>query len=141
MVFLYPKSKYMEKGNLPFLLGLDYEQWEFSLEVLNKEDILGMDNYLYLEDISFLGVVPKSVEMLFSLDILQVVRIIYEFDNQKELDKFYKGLAEYFKNNIKLLYKDKMACLIEDIEIWIIPKSDCIEVVYGTYKHLIKLME
>ena len=38
----------MEKGNLPFLLGLDYEQWEFSLEVLDKEDILGMDNYLYL---------------------------------------------------------------------------------------------
>ena len=131
----------MEKENLPFLLGLDYEQWEFSLEVLDKEDILGMDNYLYLEDISFLGAVPKSVEMLFSLDILQVVRIIYEFDNQKELNKFYKGLAEYFKNNIKLLYKDKMAYLIEDIEIWIIPKSDCIEVVYGHYKHLIKLME
>ena len=131
----------MEKENLPFLLGLDYEQWEFNLEVLNKEDILGMDSYLYLEDISFLGAVPKSVEMLFSLDILQVVRIIYEFDNQKELNKFYKGLAEYFKNNIKLLYKDKMAYLIEDIEIWIIPKSDCIEVVYGNYKHLIKLME
>ena len=140
MVFLYPKSKYMEKENLPFLLGLDYEHWEFSLEVLNKEDILGMDNYLYLEDISFLGVVPKSVEMLFSLDILQVVRIIYEFDNQKELDKFYKGLVEYF-NNIKLVHKDKIVYFIEDIEIWIIPKSDCIEVVYGNYKHLIKLME
>ena len=122
----------MEKENLPFLLGLDYEQWEFSLEVLDKEDILGIDNYLYLEDISFLGAVPKSVEMLFSLDILQVVRIIYEFDNQKELDKFYKGLAEYF-NNIKLVHKD--------IELWMIPKSDCIEVVYGNYKHLIKLME
>ena len=131
----------MEKENLPFLLGLDYEQWEFSLEVLDKEDILGMDNYLYLEDISFLGAVPKSVEMLFSLDILQVVRIIYEFDNQKELNKFYKGLAEYFKNNIKLLYKDKIAYLIEDIEIWMIPKPDCIEVVYGNYKHLIKLMK
>ena len=131
----------MEKENLPFLLGLDYEQWEFSLEVLDKEDILGMDNYLYLEDISFLGAVPKSVEMLFSLDILQVVRIMYGFDNQKELDKFYKEITIYFKNNIKLLYKDKMAYLIEDIEIWIIPKSDCIEVVYGTYKHLIKLME
>ena len=131
----------MEKENLPFLLGLDYEQWEFNLEVLNKEDILGMDNYLYLEDISFLGAVPKSVEMLFSLDILQVVRIMYRFDNQKELDKFYKEITIYFKNNIKLLYKDKMAYLIEDIEIWIIPKSDCIEVVYGTYKHLIKLME
>ena len=140
MVFLYPKSKYMEKENLPFLLGLDYEHWEFSLEVLNKEDILGMDNYLYLEDISFLGVVPKSVEMLFSLDILQVVRIIYEFDNQKELDKFYKGLVEYF-NNIKLVHKDKIVYFIEDIEIWIIPKSDCIEVVYGNYKHLIKLMK
>ena len=130
----------MEKENLPFLLGLDYEHWEFSLEVLNKEDILGMDNYLYLEDISFLGVVPKSVEMLFSLDILQVVRIIYEFDNQKELDKFYKGLVEYF-NNIKLVHKDKIVYFIEDIEIWMIPKSDCIEVVYGNYKHLIKLME
>ena len=137
MVFLYPKSKYMEKENLPFLLGLDYEQWEFSLEVLDKEDILGMDNYLYLEDISFLGAVPKSVEMLFSLDILQVVRIIYEFDNQKESDKFYKGLAEYF-NNIKLVHKDKIVYFIEDIELWMIPKSDCIEVVYGNYKHLIK---
>ena len=91
----------MEKENLPLLLGLDYEQWEFSLEVLDKEDILGMDNYLYLEDISFLGAVPKSVEMLFSLDILQVVRIIYEFDNQKELDKFYKEITVYFKNNTK----------------------------------------
>ena len=130
----------MEKENLPFLLGLDYEQWEFNLEVLNKEDILGMDSYLYLEDISFLGAVPKSVEMLFSLDILQVVRIIYEFDNQKELDKFYKGLVEYF-NNIKLVHKDKIVYFIEDIEIWMIPKSDCIEVVYGNYKHLIKLME
>lgn len=131
----------MEKENLPFLLGLDYEQWEFNLEVLNKEDILGMDNYLYLEDISFLGAVPKSVEMLFSLDILQVVRIMYRFDNQKELDKFYKEITIYFKNNIKLLSKDKMAYLIADIEIWVIPKSDCIEVVYGNYKHLIKLME
>ena len=141
MVFLYPKSKYMEKENLPFLLGLDYEQWEFSLEVLDEEDILGMDSYLYLEDISFLGAVPKSVEMLFSLDILQVVRIIYEFDNQKELDKFYKEITVYFKNNTKLVHKDKIAYFIEDIEIWMIPKSDCIEVVYGNYKHLIKLME
>ena len=96
----------MEKENLPFLLGLDYEQWEFNLEVLNKEDILGMDNYLYLEDISFLGAVPKSVEMLFSLDILQVVRIMYRFDNQKELDKFYKEITVYFKNNTKLVHKD-----------------------------------
>ena len=31
--------------------------------------------------------------------------------------------------------------LSTDIEIWVIPKSDCIEVVYGNYKHLIKLME
>ena len=122
------------------VLGLDYEQWEFSLEVLDKEDILGMDNYLYLEDISFLGAVPKSVEMLFSLDILQVVRIIYKFDNQKESDKFYKGLAEYF-NNTKLVHKDKIVYFIGDIELWMIPKSDCIEVVYGNYKYLIKLIE
>ena len=127
----------MEKENLPFLLGLDYEQWEFSLEVLNKEDILGMDSYLYLEDISFLGAVPKSVEMLFSLDILQM----YRFYNQKELDKFYKEITVYFKNNTKLVHKDKIVYFIEDIELWMIPKSDCIEVVYGNYKYLIKLMK
>lgn len=49
----------MKTDALPFQLGMQYENWEFDLEPL-KDRIDGYDSYIYLKEISILGVNPKK---------------------------------------------------------------------------------
>ena len=58
---------------LPFSIGEEYEKWELNLEPLEKERIKGYDSYLYLKDVEFLGLKSTRTELIFSLDILQIV--------------------------------------------------------------------
>lgn len=50
----------------PFKIGSEYELYEFDLEVLEIERAKGLDSYLYLKEIEFLGSKAQQVELIFS---------------------------------------------------------------------------
>lgn len=62
----------------PFKIGSEYELYEFDLEVLEIERAKGLDSYLYLKEVEFLGSKAQQVELIFSMDILQIVIIHLE---------------------------------------------------------------
>ena len=71
----------MKQLNIPFKLGMQYENWEFDLEVEN-ERIVGCDSYIYSgkKFNKFLNYNKFQTELLFNLDILEAV--IINFKNQ-----------------------------------------------------------
>lgn len=71
----------MKQLNIPFKLGMQYENWEFDLEVEN-ERIVGCDSYIYTgkKFNKFLNYNKFQTELLFNLDILEAV--IINFNNQ-----------------------------------------------------------
>lgn len=76
----------------PFKIGSEYELYEFDLEVLEIERAKGLDSYLYLKEIEFLGSKAQQVELIFSMDILQIVIIHLEditfiYGNKELIDK------------------------------------------------------
>lgn len=68
----------MKDIKLPFLIGEQYEIWEFDLEVLAADKIRGYDSYYFIKEISFYGLKPAQTELIFSLDILEAVILSFE---------------------------------------------------------------
>lgn len=66
----------MKQLNIPFKLGMQYDNWEFDLEV-TKDRIEGCDSYIYIgkEFNKFLNYSTDKTELLFSLDVLELVLI------------------------------------------------------------------
>jgi hypothetical protein len=76
----------------PFKIGSEYELYEFDLEVIEIERTKGLDSYLYLREIEFLGSKAKQVELIFSIDILQIViihleNITFIYGNKELIEK------------------------------------------------------
>lgn len=92
----------MKSENLPFQLGETYEKWEFNLEVLEIERIKGYDSYLYLEDIQMFNYTAKYVELIFLLDVLKQIILIFEFDTLEQVDIFLTSANNLAK--IEVLY-------------------------------------
>lgn len=68
----------MEQLNLPFRLGMDYEELEFDLEIL-PDRIQGYDSYIYLGDFNnFLNYSTDKIELLFRIDVLEGIIISYD---------------------------------------------------------------
>ncbi|NDI98344.1 hypothetical protein GWA97_04580 [Flavobacterium sp. LaA7.5] len=68
----------MEQLNLPFRLGMDYEELEFDLEIL-PDRVKGYDSYIYLGKFNnFLNYTTDKIELLFRMDVLEGVVISYD---------------------------------------------------------------
>lgn len=80
VVFLYPKV--MKQLNIPFKLGMQYDNWELDLEV-TKDRIDGCDSYIYTgkKFNKFLNYSKYKTELIFNLDILEAVLISFENSN------------------------------------------------------------
>lgn len=92
----------MKNKYLPFQIGEQYENWEFDLEISEVDKIKGYDSYFYIREINFLGVCPRYVELIFSLDILQVVIMTCEFQSLEQLNQFRETLDSNFGEGTKL---------------------------------------
>ena len=116
----------MEKINLPFLIGEYYEKWEFELDVL-PDRIKGFDSYRFIgkKQNKFLNYLPDEVELIFNLDILEMV--ILKFEN-KEV-QFFEDIT--IKTNIFDFTEVEVKCHYLNNSIFII---------YGKMKHLNKLV-
>jgi len=94
VVFLYPKV--VKQLNIPFKLGMQYDNCEFDLEV-TKDRIEGCDSYIYIgkKFNKFLNYSKYKTELIFNLDILEAVLISFENSNSD-----YNELSEIV--NLKL---------------------------------------
>lgn len=94
----------MKQLNIPFKLGMQYDNWEFDLEV-TKDRIQGCDSYIYTgkKFNKFLNYSKYKTELIFSFDILEAVLISFESSNSD-----YNELSEIV--NLKL------NCLCENLE-------------------------
>ena len=84
------------KINIPFQLGLEYENREFDLEPM-QDRIRGYDSYIYSKKILIYGIEVINIELIFHWDIL--VAIILEFKklDLSKLDKLL--LLDYIQVN------------------------------------------
>lgn len=120
----------MKNQNLPFQIGENYENWEFDLEILDVERIKGYDGYIYIREIVFLGAIPRYVELIFLIDLLQIVIFNYELQ-KSDLRKIIETLDE------KLMLKNRLDKIViysidVNLELWVINKeSNSIVVIYG----------
>ena len=131
----------MKNNKLPFQIGKHYENWEFDLEPIEKERILGFDSYIYFRELLFLGVIPRYVELIFSWDILKVVIFTVDFKTKQKIDLFKDSLnLEYIKSN--QFYKENLLIekyeLANSIELWLVNLQDNyrVEISYGDTKYL-----
>ncbi len=72
----------MKQLNIPFKLGMQYDNWEFDLEVINDR-IQGCDSYIYIGNKfnKFLNYSTDKTELIFSLDTLEAVLITFKNSN------------------------------------------------------------
>ncbi|AZI20726.1 hypothetical protein [Chryseobacterium taklimakanense] len=130
----------MKNKYLPFQIGEQYENWEFDLEYLQEEKIPGYDSYLYLWKKPFLHIIPSRIELIFSLDILQVVIMTCKFENLEQLNQFREILDLKFGERRKLenKYLDAEIYEIENLEMCLIYKPVVyrIDLAYGKIKYL-----
>lgn len=131
----------MKKDKIPFKIGKHYENWEFDLEPIEKERILGFDSYIYFRELLFLGVIPRYVELIFSWDILKVVIFTVDFKTKQEIYLFKDSLDIEFRKSNQFYIKDQLIErfeLAKSIELWIVNLQDNyrVEISYGDTKYL-----
>jgi hypothetical protein len=126
----------MKQLNIPFKLGMQYENWEFDLEVLDLERIPNYDSYLYLGELKkFLNYISDKTELIFYCDRLEAVILTFE-------NKDWHCFNE-FSNALKMMFRETEAITLENhlvqkfkhknIEYWCVfnPQTNTIIVIYG----------
>lgn len=104
----------MKTDILPFLIGMEYEDLEFDLEVL-PDRIKGYDSYIFVgkEVKNFLNYPTEKIELVFHWEILVAIIISVEYS---ETD-LHLDLLKYFtlvekKENQTLYTKDEISLII-----------------------------
>ena len=131
----------MKNNKLPFQIGKHYENWEFDLEPSDMERILGFDSYVFIRELSFLGIIPRYAQLVFCWDILKVVILTVDFETLEQLHQFRDILDLNFgsKTQFKNEYLDaEIYSVARHIELWLvyIPDGYRIEISYGNSKYL-----
>lgn len=125
----------MEKFNLPFKIGQDYEIWEFDLEVMDVERIPNYDSYLYLKEVkNFLNIISDKTELIFYWDRLKAVILTFFHIEMKTIEEI--------KSNLKYKYHFPIYELHANYEIYeyhagvlqlflLLKKPNTILIIYG----------
>lgn len=107
----------MKNKNLPFTIGEHYENWEHNLEILDVERIKGYDNYIYLGEIEFLGIIPQKTKLIFSWDYLQAVIFTFKFESLEQIDQFRTDLSQSFGES-KSKENFEVYSISDEVELW-----------------------
>ena len=131
----------MKNNKLPFQIGKHYENWEFDLEPIDMERILGLDSYFYIRELSFFGIIPRYAQLVFCWDILKVVILTFDFETKEQMELFRDILALNFGSKTQFKNEDLQAeiySVARHIELWLvyIPDGYRIEISYGCSKYL-----
>lgn len=81
----------MRDFQFQFELGMEYENWEFDLEIL-PDRLEGYDSYRYIGNNfnSFLNYPTEETELIFSFEILVAVIIKFRGDLSFDITKQFK---------------------------------------------------
>ncbi len=94
----------MKRLNLPFNLGMDYEELEFELEIL-PDRIQGYDSYIYLGKFNnFLNYNTDKIELLFRMDVLEGIIINYNYLSSRAFD-YIANQLESLLGNPQIVYE------------------------------------
>ena len=131
----------MKNNYLPFQIGEQYENWEFDLDYLKEERIKGLDSYLYIKKSFFLQYNARRIELIFALDILEVVIMTFEFQSFSELNQFREALQRTFGKKVNLQDEDlkSIAFKLTDelgLRFTHFPLEYRVNVCYGSEKYL-----
>ena len=123
----------MKTDILPFLIGMEYEDLEFDLEVL-PDRIKGYDSYIFVgkEVKNFLNYPTEKIELVFHWEILVAIIISVEYS---ETD-LHLDLLKYFtlvekKENQTLYTKDEISLIILENKV-IYGKPDVVSMLLST---------
>ncbi len=100
MVFLCPII--MDLEDLPFKIGMQYENWEFDLEPVEFAEYY--DKYIYIKsDFSeLLGFSVVASYLYFKLDILFKIEIFFKIDSALTYHLLAQKLRESFNEGSKV---------------------------------------
>lgn len=131
----------MKNIYLPFQIGEQYENWEFDLELIEEEKILGYDSYFYIGKKALLQIIPNVTELVFCLDSLQAV--VMEVKNVSP-QKIKLILVRFFGDYIEHRQQFQTTLIFtleKDVVLWLIyyPLEDKKIITYGTNEALQKL--
>lgn len=134
----------MKQLNIPFELGLHYENWEFDLEV-EQDRLQGCESYIYIGK-GFNKILNYSIdktELIFSLDILQAVVITVTNSNRvfRDLSKIVtselNSLFETSRNNELNISR----FVDETEEVWIVEKATVVYLIVTDCRYSLQLIK
>ncbi len=136
MVFLFPKV--MKQLNIPFKLGMQYDSWEFDLEV-TKDRIEGCDSYIYTgkKFNKFLKYCKYKTELIFSLDILEAVLISFENSNSdyNELSEIVNLKLNCFSETLENNEVNICRFVTKSNEVWILKTTSNLYVLVSNNRY------
>ncbi|CAM4405549.1 hypothetical protein [Flavobacterium terrigena] len=128
----------MKQLNIPFKLGMLYDNWEFDLEIVNDR-VVGCDIYIGEKFNKFLNYSTDKTKLIFSLDILEVVvlsftnrNIKFYYELIKVVEKYKKKKINYHNNYLSFLISNNL------IEINYDSKTKNITIIYGKIRFIKK---
>ena len=133
----------MRQLNIPFKLGMQYDNWEFDLEV-TKDRVLGFDSYIYIgkKFNKFLNYSKYKTELIFNLDVLEAVLISFESSNSdfNELSEIVNlklnCLCETLENNEVKICR----FVTKSNEVWILKTTSNLYLLVSNIKYLLDII-
>lgn len=116
----------MKLLNIPFKLGMQYDNWEFDLEVI-QDRIQGCDSYIYIgkKVNKFLNYSTDKTELIFSLDTLEAVLITFKNSNSyfNELSEIISLKLNCFSDTLENNEVKICRFVTKTNEVWVIKNS------------------
>ncbi|HRE78466.1 MAG TPA: hypothetical protein PLL09_11660 [Flavobacterium sp.] len=116
----------MNQLNIPFKLGMQYDTWEFDLE-LAHDRLQGCDSYIYIgkKFNKFLNYHKYKTELIFNLDTLEAILISFDNSNSdyNELSEIVNLKLNCFSENLD--YEEIKICrfVTKTNEVWVIKNN------------------
>lgn len=130
----------MKQLNIPFKLGMQYDNWEFDLEV-TKDRIEGCDSYIYVgkKFNKFLNYSTDKAELLFRLDVLEAVILRFTYRNIKFYYELLKAINKSTRSKVNY-HNNYTAYLVSNnlIHIFYSESNSTIILIYGKIRFIQK---
>ena len=97
MVFLYPIA--MDLKDLPFKIGMQYENWEFDLEPIELAEYYDKYSYIKTDISKILDFDLEKIYLYFKLDILFKIEIKFKNTSVLTYHHISEALDKYFNES------------------------------------------
>ncbi len=133
----------MKQLNIPFKLGMQYDNWEFDLEV-TKGRIEGCDSYIYIgkKFNKFLNYSKYKTELIFNLDVLEAVLISFENSNSdyNELSEIVNLKLNCFSETLENNEVKICRFVTKSNEVWILKTKSNLYLLVSNIKYLLDII-